>query len=58
MGRTHQAAHLEGNVLVLLENPSGVFEDVVDIFLSQLLEIRHSRLELFAHIIFVLAEAG
>ena len=57
-GQATHRAHLEGDVLILLENPSGGFEDLVDVFLSQLLEIRHSRLEFFAHVIFVLAEAG
>jgi hypothetical protein len=54
--RLTRRAHLKSDVLVLLENPSGVFEDLVHIFLSQLLEIRHSWLEFFAHVGFVLAE--
>ena len=48
--------HLKSDVLVLLKNPSGGFEDLLYVFLSQLLEIRHSWLELFAHVTFVLAE--
>ena len=49
-------AHLKSNVLVLLENPSGVFEDLVHIFLSQLLKVCDGRLEFFAHVALVLAE--
>ena len=55
IGPTHRT-HLKSYVLVLLKNPSGGFEDLLYVFLSQLLEIRHSWLELFAHVAFVLAE--
>ena len=48
--RRTRRAHLKCDVLVLLKNLSGVFEDLVYIFLSQLLKIGHSQLELFAHI--------
>ena len=56
--RPTRRTNLKSDVLVLLKNPSGVFEDPVHIFLSQLLEIRHSWLELFSHIALVLAETG
>ena len=46
----------KSDVLVLLKNLSGVFEGLVHIFLSQLLKVHHSRLELFSHIALVLAE--
>jgi len=55
-GQRAERTHLKSDVLVLLENPSGVFEDLIHILLSQLLEIRHSRLEFFAHVVLVLAE--
>lgn len=49
-------AHLKTDVLVLLENPSSIFEDMVYVFLAQFLEVRHSRLEPFANVALVLAE--
>ena len=54
--RPTRRTHLKSDVLVLLKNPSGIFEDLVHIFFSQLLKIRHSWLELFSHIALVLAE--
>jgi hypothetical protein len=55
-GRLTGRTHLESNVLILLEDPSGVFEDLIYVFLSQLLEIRNGWSEFFMHIGFVLAE--
>ena len=40
--RPTRRAHLKNNVLVLLKNPSGGFEDLVRIFSSELLKIRQS----------------
>jgi hypothetical protein len=51
-GRTH----LESDVLVLLENPSGVFEDLVHVFFSQLLKVHDSWLKFLMHIGRVLTE--
>lgn len=38
-GRPTRRTHLKSDVLILLENPSGIFEDLVYVFLSQLLEV-------------------
>jgi len=48
--RPTRRVHLKSDVLVLLKKPSGIFEDLVLIFLSQLLKIRHIRLEVSPHI--------
>ena len=55
--RPASGMHLEADVLVMMKNPSGMFEDLVHVFLSQLLEVHDSWLEFVVHISLILAES-
>lgn len=51
------ATNLEGHISVLLKYPTRRLKDLVQVFRTQLLEIRDGRTEFIPHLVFSLTES-